>query len=901
MRSEGSDAYVEEDTSSVLEDNAMASDKVTFTPEKKGKKRTSSRSEKDNLSDLESRMMARIEEQDKQFDSMSTKMGKLFDLLQGKLTDTGNEVPRSEHENQNTVTVEALSAARRPLIPLNSAINEQQYSGDDLETLSVRISDSERQNSGFLFSAEGSENSRNSDNDDANTFDSRSVLVKSGEHDRFQKYLSNRNEKSCETEKKDKSVSHILGDKFGLDAYTSVLTEKTADGIVGSQFDAKIKEKIDRNKQLAEVLPDTRRVTLGSQFGKRKPTTTITSKSTIVKKPKFDNNFKIPKKNFGEFKSSGKQTAAANKTWIPVGGRLKHFIQELESITDDQWVLTTLQEGLKLEFQETPRLTGIKHTSINARNLHIILTEEAYPITSTSFLETLHQRSHLSNSIYTTRKKSFELVVGQSKHYQGQIITPVVGNRHNNRCFKDGVWGSLEQSDFQSFWSVQEQKQHINLLELEVVIRTVQHFLPQLQNQNVLLKCDNTTVVQYVNKQGAQSHYLCYKTWCLMKMAIQNNLTIRAAHIAGKLNIPADHLSRNKIQPTEWTLNNQIVQSVLAMWGEPTIDLFASVHNHKRPVFCTWLTHPSALAVDALSISWEKMWAYAFPPICLIPKVLKHMSQFNCRLILIAPMWPRRHWYTELLPKSFASAIKLPTRQNLLYQPNTTIYHPNPRSVQADSLALSTTISEIKGFSRETRKLLRASWRSGTQQYIYYACKFKRFNSLCSEREQDPYAATLAECADFLSQLYTSGLQYRTIAGCRSMLSSLLPPIDNVPIGQHPYMIRLLRGVFNSRPPKVNLVPEWDLQKVLDMLQKSPFEPLLKADVKCLTYKVVFLTAIATFRRCSDIQALRIGEGFVNVQKKGLVFLRPGLSKQDRPNHYGTKIFVPYFEHNKKT
>ncbi|VDI72859.1 Hypothetical predicted protein [Mytilus galloprovincialis] len=77
---------------------------------------------------------------------------------------------------------------------------------------------------------------------------------------------------------------------------------------------------------------------------------------------------------------------------------------------------------------------------------------EAYPITSTSFLETIHQRSHLSNSIYSTPKRSFELVVGQSKHYQGQIITPVVSNPHNNnRCFKDRVWGSHEQSDFSRF------------------------------------------------------------------------------------------------------------------------------------------------------------------------------------------------------------------------------------------------------------------------------------------------------------------------------------------------------------------------------------------------------------------------------------------------------------------
>ncbi|CAC5394889.1 unnamed protein product [Mytilus coruscus] len=100
------------------------------------------------------------------------------------------------------------------------------------------------------------------------------------------------------------------------------------------------------------------------------------------------------------------------------------------------------------------------------------------------------------------------------------------------------------------------------------------------------------------------------------------------------------------------------------------------------------------------------------------------------------------------------------------------------------------------------------------------------------------------------------------------MLSSLLSPIDNIPIGQHPYIIRLLKGVFNSRPPKVKLVPEWDLHKILDMLQKSPFEPLREAEIKFVTYKVIFLTAITTFRRCSDLQALRIGEGIVNVQSR---------------------------------
>ena len=85
-----------------------------------------------------------------------------------------------------------------------------------------------------------------------------------------------------------------------------------------------------------------------------------------------------------------------------------------------------------------------------------------------------------------------------------------------------------------------------------------------------------------------------------------------------------------------------------------------------------------------------------------------------------------------------------------------------------------------------------------------------QINTICSssyERKVDKYSASLIDCAEFLSE----GLKYRTIAGYRSMLSAVLPPVGNVPVGQHPYIIKLLRGVFNSRPPASRLLPEWDL------------------------------------------------------------------------------------------
>ena len=216
---------------------------------------------------------------------------------------------------------------------------------------------------------------------------------------------------------------------------------------------------------------------------------------------------------------------------------------------------------------------------------------------------------------------------------------------------------------------------------------------------------------------------------------------------------------------------------------------------------------------------------------------------------------------------------------------------PGPKSKCMASIDRS---FETEGFSGRARNLLSASWRKGTQKD--YSAKFDKFSSWCDSKQVDPYKATLNEVADFLAYLFESGLQYRTIAGYRSMLSAVLPPIQNCPVGQHPHISRLIKGVFHSRPPKIKLLPEWDLEVVLSTLEKHPFEPLPTATLKCITLKTVFLLAITTFRRCSDLQSLRIDQESMKVQEKGITFIRHGLSKQDRQNHYGIKIHVPSFD-----
>ena len=45
---------------------------------------------------------------------------------------------------------------------------------------------------------------------------------------------------------------------------------------------------------------------------------------------------------------------------IPIGGRLSHFLKEWEQITQDQWILSIIRKGYKLEFLQKPPFLGKK-------------------------------------------------------------------------------------------------------------------------------------------------------------------------------------------------------------------------------------------------------------------------------------------------------------------------------------------------------------------------------------------------------------------------------------------------------------------------------------------------------------------------------------------------------------
>ena len=265
---------------------------------------------------------------------------------------------------------------------------------------------------------------------------------------------------------------------------------------------------------------------------------------------------------------------------------------------------------------------------------------------------------------------------------------PLQGYPHNKVLWTDASkwgWGAhLGTHQVAGQWTKELINHHINWLEMRAVWNALIEFQEEIQGENLLIRCDNATVVAYINKQGGtKSIPLCLLLWDMMQWCLKHNIHIHAAHIPGKKNCLADKLSRGQklVRLTEWALKPSIVQHIFQIMGTPNIDLFATRANSQLPVFCSPYPDPLAWTCDALSVNWEGIFAYAFPPPILIPKVLMKVRQENCLILLVAPLAPHQSWFPQLLELIVDVPLKLPVLHDLLSQNRGLSLHPNPRSL----------------------------------------------------------------------------------------------------------------------------------------------------------------------------------------------------------------------------
>ena len=96
-----------------------------------------------------------------------------------------------------------------------------------------------------------------------------------------------------------------------------------------------------------------------------------------------------------------------------------------------------------------------------------------------------------------------------------------------------------------------------------------------------------------------------------------------------------------------------------------------------------------------------------------------------------------------------------------------------------------------EGISGRASELLLSGWSKGTNATYQLG-----WNSWCDEREIDPISCDMRCFLDFLAELFEQGMQHRSINTIRSAVSMTHNQVQGIPISQHPFFTRLLKGVY---------------------------------------------------------------------------------------------------------
>ena len=180
---------------------------------------------------------------------------------------------------------------------------------------------------------------------------------------------------------------------------------------------------------------------------------------------------------------------------------------------------------------------------------------------------------------------------------------------------------------------------------------------------------------------------------------------------------------------------------------------------------------------------------------------------------------------------------------------------PSQKSDKSKSPCLAPRATKIKeqGFSEAVAARIEAPQRRSTRSV--YEAKWTIFTKWCVTNQVDFRSPPVKSVADFLMYLFEDKkLQPSTIDGYRSAIADKLGD-TSVNISKDDNLTRLLDSFHRDRPRGQRGIPSWNLSLVLHQLTKAPFEPLREASLKLLTFKTVFLLALGSGKRRSEIHA----------------------------------------------
>ena len=377
-------------------------------------------------------------------------------------------------------------------------------------------------------------------------------------------------------------------------------------------------------------------------------------------------------------------------------------------------------------------------------------------------------------------------------------------------------------------WSAQEKSQHINCLELLAATLALQTFVKNEREVSVLLKIDNTAAVAYINNQGGTvskdlvsltrkldvvpgeeySHTGTAPPWCH-----ESNSRCRIESNEGSVRLEIGSTGIPEDQQCLWTTGSRSLciptdQSVL-----PLLQLAARSISRGHGCVLPELGGNEGVCQPPLE-----------PNISCISENTDSRSRPD-------PGGSRMEG-TTMVCSATVNVGGLATPAASTVNPHLGI---NPHTTQTGRVEHLRERLHGQGLSGQATELILESWRTKTNKS--YDSLFGRWSRWCGERGSDPFSGPVTEVANFLATLYQEGYQYNSVNAYGSAISSVHEKVEGVVIGQHPIITRLLKGIYNVRPPLPRYNGTWNVQTALNHLESL-------GETKNLTLKLLTMKTV---------------------------------------------------------
>lgn len=212
-------------------------------------------------------------------------------------------------------------------------------------------------------------------------------------------------------------------------------------------------------------------------------------------------------------------------------------------------------------------------------------------------------------------------------------------------------------------------------------------------------------------------------------------------------------------------------------------------------------------------------------------------------------------------------------------------------SVPSSRMAAMQQQMQASGISESVARRIYSAKRPSTNNLYDY--RWKSWLDWCGCREVDPFSPTVNDFGEFLISLHDKNFSPATVKGYRSAISTTLKQVSRIDFSNQPILSDVVRSFELERPRTKAHFPKWDLAVVLTTLVSDIFEPLQTCGFKELTFKTVFLTALATGRRRSEIHAFSATDAQFSDGSVSLCTFPGFLAKNQLPSVVSCPISVP--------